>query len=164
LEQTAIRRAHGLRQANQSASCQGTQEGVPEALNFKMTRCPAVHIPSPACGGGLGWGLAGRGKRGCYRLKNAVTILQNLVIPEANDSPALASEISIALPIIPFTMLSAIGLNDELGFDAHEIGDVGRYWVLPPEAPTELITTQLVPQRALCIGHVAAQVLTAPCH
>ncbi len=50
-------------------------------------------------------------------------------------------------------MLAAIRFDDQAGFDASEIGDVGRNGVLPSEVPaTQLPTPQEAPELALRVG------------
>lgn len=55
-------------------------------------------------------------------------------------------------------MLSAVDLDDDLGIDAGEFGDVRRDGVLAPEAPAaELMVAQVGPETAFGIRHVATK-------
>ncbi len=54
-------------------------------------------------------------------------------------------------------MLPAIGLNDEPSFRAGKIDDKWGDHELSAETPPELLVTQQLPESALSIGRVAAQ-------
>jgi hypothetical protein len=77
----------------------------------------------------------------------------------------LAVQGRITLIVIARTrVLAAIGLDDQPGFDASEIDDVGRDGELPTKAPSQPATTQLTPERVFGISQVSAQVPSEVAH
>jgi hypothetical protein len=82
--------------------------------------------------------------------------LQNIVVPEAeNTPPALSEEGVSAIVLTGFRMLAAIAFDDELRFNAGEIDDIGRDRKLASEAEAQLAVPQSSPQRPLRIGRLA---------
>src|SRR5207249_1012503 len=53
--------------------------------------------------------------------------------------------------------LAAIGFDDQAGFNAGEIDDIGRYRKLSAKPPAEAFAPQFSPQYLLGIGHISTQ-------
>jgi hypothetical protein len=86
-------------------------------------------------------------------VKDAVPVLQNLVVPEPQDAPASLTQQCIApIVIARFGMLPAIGFDDQPGLRAREIDDIWRDRELPPKPPAELISTERLPKYPLGLG------------
>jgi hypothetical protein len=98
------------------------------------------------------------------RLQYAVEILQNVVVPEAEDAIALcvhdagAGDIMGALLVV----LSAVDFDDELGAMAAEISRIiwGKRRLAAP-VQTWKGFSKASPEHALRIGHFAAQLAGA---
>jgi len=98
-------------------------------------------------------------------LKHAGAVLENFVVPEAQQAPALLAQSVIAAVVFAGDcMLTAIDLDDQPRFDTGEIDDIRRDWKLPPEPPSERIAPQLPPKQLLGIGHIPAEASGAPPH
>ena len=86
--------------------------------------------PSPLAGEGLGCGVGARLRavriNGIqYARHDAVAVGENVVVPEAQDMETLRGQISITFAVIGiFTMLAAIGFDDQPMFETNEVGDV----------------------------------------
>src|SRR5205807_1530260 len=100
-----------------------------------------LYCSLPPCGGGLGWGVAG--ERGADNFNNAIGILQNVVVPEAEDAESFAFQEGRSDRIrFAFSVLSAIDFDDELGLETREIGDVRADWGLASKPmPVDLFAT-----------------------
>jgi hypothetical protein len=67
---------------------------------------------------------------------------QRIVVPEAQNTPTLRLQPFVAPRVMcGVRMLAAIRFDDQAGFDASEIGDVGRNGVLPSEVPAAQLPT-----------------------
>ena len=63
------------------------------------------------------------------RLKDALGVLVQFVVPDAKDRPAFLGEEGVAALVMPgFGMLTAVQLDDELRLPAGEVGEVGGRW------------------------------------
>jgi hypothetical protein len=72
-------------------------------------------------------------------LENAGEVLHDLIVPKANDAPAMGFQPGGAPCVLCFspTMLPTIDFNDERLLDAGEIDDVGTERHLTTEAVTK---------------------------
>ncbi len=80
------------------------------------------------------------------RLQDAVAVLDDVVVPKAEQAPAQPPQPSIAQ--VMFTgacMLPTIGFDNQPRLDAREIDDVRRDRELPAKAPAELVATPFSP-------------------
>src|SRR2546423_11914816 len=102
----------------------------------------------PAANGNSLPRLRGRVGVGIYRrprserfgndLEYAGAVFENLVVPESENTPALSSQRGVSAVVLAgVTMLAAIRFDDYAGFDAREIGEIGRYLQLATKAPAE---------------------------
>jgi hypothetical protein len=92
-------------------------------------------------------------------LQNTVDIVQNLVVPESQDTITLGCQSGTALLIVDLLlcMLSAIGLNDEPGMETDEIHDVGTNHLLAPKLESgQPACPEVSPQHALCVAGLVA--------
>ena len=75
--------------------------------------------------------------RADYRVKNAIDVLQNIVIPEAeNKVPHRFQHLCPRQIALVFVMLSAIDFNDQMRFLAAKIEDKATERHLTPELQT----------------------------
>jgi hypothetical protein len=111
----------------------------------------------PPCGGGLGWGVAG--ECSADDLNNALSVLHNVMVPEAEDAKAFAFQERCSGYIrFTFSVLSPIDFDDELGLETREVHDVRTNWGLAPKPmPVDLFATQARPEACFCVGQIAAQ-------
>ena len=105
--------------------------------------------------------LAGRGSgvRGKqltqYFLQHDISLLQHVIIPEADYPKAFRFKIRCSLGIGsgPFEMLPPIQFHYQLLFNADEVNDKGRNRMLSPELePTEMAVFQLQPESQFRVG------------
>ena len=83
------------------------------------------------------------------RLDHAFDIQENVVVPESQDDPALRLKLAGTKPINLAVVLLTIQFNDQIAFDATEIGDIGRDWVLSTNLQTfNLSSPQALPEFA----------------
>ena len=100
-----------------------------------------------------------------HGLQYAVTVPEDVAVPEPEDAPTLCAEPRIpAIMIAGAGMLAAIDLDNQLRLDTGEIDDVGRDRELAPEPPAELVLPKLAPQHALSVSQVAPQLSRPVCH
>ena len=86
---------------------------------------PLPFPPPHARGGGVGWGCGAQ--RGGDRLENPGPVLENVVVPETENAPAFAAQLFVPEFVLSRErMLSAVGFDDEPGFQAGKVDDVGR--------------------------------------
>ncbi len=87
-------------------------------------------------------------------------LLQDLVIPETQDQITLGHQPGVSHPVLCTTqMLTPIDLDDQPGLQAGEIDDIRADGYLSSKlVASELPATQPLPESALGIGHVGAQV------
>jgi len=121
--------------------------------------CPAAACASPPAGG--------RGSRGGLLrertfdgLDNTFQVAQNVVVPEADDAPALGFEIAGSGVVISgaLVVLAAINLDDQPFGARSEVCDVGSDRDLAVKAyPRDLTTGQRSPQPSLRTGRIEAQ-------
>ena len=94
-------------------------------------------------------------------LRDTVQILQHLVVPEAQHTPAVAGHVGVAGGI-GRAVLGAVDLDDEPGCDAGEVGDVGRDRMLAAEMGAfELAGAQDGPEAILGLGGLAPELAGA---
>ena len=117
--------------------------------------------PSPACGGGPGWGPARKPTQDY--LAHALRIPQHLVVPEPQNTKTATAQKRIAPRIARrIGVLSAVDFHDQPGLQAGEVDDVRADGQLPPEPESlQLAHAQAAPQRAFGIGHPAPQLAGA---
>ena len=83
--------------------------------------------------------------------EHPIAILQDIMVPEAEDSPSVAAKHSIARVVLAVAaVLSAIGLDDEAPLNASKIDYVRRDRMLTPETPAERIAARSFPKRSFC--------------
>jgi len=105
----------------------------------------------------VGAPLPWRSERLGNRLQHAGSVSKNVVVPKAEDVPALAPQPLVAVVMVARTrVLAAIDFDDQSGFDAGKIGNVGWNRELTPKAPAKLALSKLPPQCALGISRIAA--------
>jgi hypothetical protein len=81
-----------------------------------------------------------------------------LVVPEAENAPALPPQLVVAQLMVAGTlMLAAIGFDDQARVDASEIDDAGRDRELASKSPAKPVVAELFPQRLFSICHIPAQ-------
>lgn len=109
---------------------------MPVAINHSgaLGGCGPTAVPSPARGGGSGWGPISPLQSRSDRLQDTSPIMPNVVVPKSQDAPAPQSEELIPRQIAAVGMLTPVGFDNELCLDAHEIRDVGRDRMLATEA------------------------------
>jgi len=77
-------------------------------------------------------------------LEYAINVVEDLLVPEAQNLIALPFEIFsatlIGLPFVRLTMLATVKLDNETCFGTEEIRDVRTNRVLPPEFGTIKLT------------------------
>jgi hypothetical protein len=91
-------------------------------------------------------------------LADIVDVANDVVVPEAQDGPATALQISaaccIALRVFSVSVLAAINLDDQAVCRTGKINDIGSDWHLPAKAqPHQSMGAKLVPQFQLGLGH-----------
>ena len=88
---------------------------------------------------------------------NTIGILQHIVVPEAQDAVSFGFDYSRSGAVRFRAMLPAIDFDDEPGAMANEVGDKMPDRRLPAKMMLVEAFAQYAPQRALGVGHVAAQ-------
>ena len=70
-----------------------------------------------------------------YRFEHAFDVVQNVVVPETNDViPASFQRSStFGIQLGPFTVLTAIDLDDQFSFEQNEVDDKSCEWNLSLE-------------------------------
>ncbi len=113
--------------------------------------------PLPPCGGGFGWGVR---EEPSNDIEDSVGIAKHIVVPEAHDAKSLrfherrAARVFRGIVIV----LSAIDFDDELNFEANEVGDVRADWNLATEAMADnLFETQTRPEAPLGVCEISTQ-------
>jgi hypothetical protein len=80
------------------------------------------------------------------RLQNTLTVLQNVIVPEAKNAPSALVQSFVPHNVVARApVLSAVGFDHEARLDTSEIDDVGRDRMLPSKTPTELVVPQHIP-------------------
>jgi hypothetical protein len=70
-------------------------------------------------------------------LQHTLGIRKHVVVPEADHAPALLHQVSVANGIARrLSVLTTIDFDNQLAFDAREVGEIGRYRMLPTKRPT----------------------------
>jgi hypothetical protein len=89
-------------------------------------------------------------------LQHAGAIFENIIVPEAEDPPALRPQSRVSPVVITgLSVLAAIRFNDQARSEAREIDDVWRK--LAAKAPAKALTAQFAPQRLLGTRDVSPQ-------
>ncbi len=120
-------------------------------------RVGALLFPSPACGGGSGWGLQ-QDKTNLFQ--HAFRLRQNIVVPETQNSKASSSEPGCARLIVVWgrLMLTPVDLDNELSFDAEEIDDVRSHRNLAAEmVAADPVRAESKPETNFSVCHLFAQ-------
>ena len=87
--------------------------------------------------------------------QDVVHVLQYLIVPEAQDVKTASFEDRGALRVVVLLVRvpAAIQFDDQLGIDAHEIGDVAVDWELAAELEAvEVASPKAAPELALRFG------------
>ena len=80
------------------------------------------------------------------RPQDTLTVRKDFVVPEPEDAPALSSQLTIAQVMLTRPrMLAAIGFDDQAGFEASEVDDVGRDRELTSKSPAGLMFAEFFP-------------------
>jgi hypothetical protein len=82
-------------------------------------------------------------------LKNGLRPVQYFMIPKSQNPVAQGFQIGrpLSISVLLFLMLTTIGLNHQLGFEAREINDVRlNYQLAPKSETTETTRPQVMPQ------------------
>src|SRR5258708_1973372 len=119
----------------------------------------------PPCGGGLGWGVAT--ECGADDVDNAIRILQDLVVPEAEDAEALPLQKGCSDHVgCAFRVLPAVDFDDKARFQTNEVGDVLVDRDLAAKSMSiELLSAQSRPELRFTVGWIAAELSTdTTCH
>lgn len=104
-----------------------------------------------------------RGWRRCplrNGLKNPFKILQDIVVPDAQDGEALVLEkpCSSSVIILLLSMLPAIDFDDQMSFETDQIKDIRAKRYLAAELQAvELTVAERAPEPALRLGLITAQ-------
>ena len=131
------------------------EELVERARFLPLARIAGEGAERSEAGEGLG------AERRKNRFEHAFGVGENVVVPEANDAPAVSGEPLGALLITGdvLTVLAAICFNDEPLLGASEVDDKGADRVLPPEAIAgESSRTQVSPQTDLGVRRHTSEV------
>jgi len=90
---------------------------------------------------------------------NHIRPLQDIIIPEPQDAVAFTFQKGIPLYIcVRFSMLAAVGFDDEAMLDTQKVGDVRAYGNLPAELhPTQCAIPQTMPEQRLGLRSLATQ-------
>ena len=90
--------------------------------------------------------------------KHASRVLQDVVVPEANDAIAEGFDDLRAVSVGQFAVLSPVQLNGDAGATTGEVGDVGADLFLADELGTrELAVAQMPPKALFGIGLIATK-------
>lgn len=98
-----------------------------------------------------------RGQSHTDGLRYALDVREDIIVPEAEDAEAFALEVLGSHTILFRGMLATVDLDDELGGQANEIGDIAGTRFLSPEFPAELSVPEMPPELALGVGCVGPQ-------
>ena len=80
------------------------------------------------------------------RCQDTLTVRQDFVVPEPKNAPALSPELTIAQVMVTgLRMLAAIRFDDQAGFKASEVDDVGRDGELASKSPAKPILAEFFP-------------------
>ena len=98
-----------------------------------------------------------RGQRLDDGLQHSRGVRKDLVVPEAQNAPALPLQLAVAQVMIGGAgMLAAIGLDDQPRFNADEIDDVGWDGEVAAKMTAQLPPPQATPKNPLGVRHVDA--------
>jgi hypothetical protein len=92
-------------------------------------------------------------------LQHCLSLLEDLIIPEAQYTKTLGRQIAIAILVVTdaFLVLAPIKLDYELGFETSKICDERRNRHLPPKpVAAYLFATQMLPEVSLRIRGLIA--------
>lgn len=90
------------------------------------------------------------------RLQNGVRLLQNFVVPKANDDPAEFSQGSGSVAVALVAMLAPIRLDNQPTLWASKVGNIRPDCHLPPKLEaTQVAVAQMPPQSLFGIGSLA---------
>ena len=87
------------------------------------------------------------------RLKHAFGILQNLIVPEANDPITFRAKECRSRRVIGFAMLAAVKLDDQAGIDARKVDNEWANGDLTAELVTAKLTiAEPLPEQSFRLG------------
>jgi hypothetical protein len=91
-------------------------------------------------------------------LKHALAILRHLVVPEPKDFPAVALKIGVTNIVArPFSVLRAVGFDDQLSANAEKVDNVRTDRNLPAKLESaEAAITKKAPEAQFAVGGRAA--------
>jgi hypothetical protein len=95
------------------------------------------------------------------RLKNAIGVAKNIVVPEPQDAKTFGLKVTIARYVVWIVrVLAAIDFDDQLSPEAGEVNNVRAKRNLSFELiAIETMRAEPIPKPALGIGHVGSQLL-----
>lgn len=115
--------------------------------------------PTPSLeGGGFSALVAGEGDFLGYRLEHAVSVFEDVVVPETDHPVAVRFDRAGSRCVGVGGVLAAVAFDGQAQRSAGEIDDMLIYRKLPGEFdPTKLAAAQVRPQAAFRISHVISQ-------
>ena len=103
------------------------------------------------CGGGY---LSEPIERLGYLVEHTIEITDYIPAPNPYHRKADRTQIGVALLVVGPTMLRAIRFDDQVMFEAGEIGDVSTDRMLTPKVNTEFPVSQRPPQQRLGVSRI----------
>jgi hypothetical protein len=92
------------------------------------------------------------------RLKHGISVLQNVIVPEAQCPPTECFQIGASLAVPFGSVLAAICFHNELAFDAREVGNKRTDGYLASEFETsKAAVAEPIPESSLRIGGVPSE-------
>jgi hypothetical protein len=102
-------------------------------------RAAAISIPLPLAGRGQGWGCR---KRGVDDADNAFDVLQNIIVPEAENLKLITGQTEVTLPVnrcvCIFIVLTAVDFDHKTGSVTGKIDDHSVNWNLTAKMQSAL--------------------------
>jgi len=87
-----------------------------------------------------------------YLVDHAIEIADYVPAPEPHHQEADGSQIGVAFLVVGPAMLRAIRFDDQVMFEAGEVGDVYADWMLTSKVDPEFPVSQRPPQQRLGVG------------
>ena len=102
-----------------------------------------------------GRGVGERGQSGKDRAQDSLFVGENIGVPEANYTPALARQPAIPRGVISaFVVLPPIRFDDQLRDETGEVDDVAANWVLAEFPALEPFGSKQLPEALFRVGLV----------
>ena len=103
-------------------------------------------------------------RMGLFRSDDHGAHWQDVVVPEAENAPALAAQRCISAVVFTgLGMLTAIAFDDELSLQARKIDDIGRDRKLSSKSAPKLAVSQGIPEGPLGVGEFTPQAPRSLC-